>query len=695
MRRLLATVSVFALAAAPAAAQQTPGQNQQQINGLPWTNGMKGLTGAQLQSLFTNINGTFSLYGSLSGTNNWLGAQNFYGTTTFPAGAGQTNIGSVPFPAIGNGATSQAGAGVRAGHLTHPEDDFGAPANTQKVLAYGVTCTSGSTVVSIAAMFTQADVGKNIVVAGCGAAGAPLKSTIQSVGVLGPLTLANQAGTNQSGATLWIAWGNDDAPAINASLARGNPNLILSALHYGIFSQINLPSANKVDIYCAGSEIVALAAMTNMLYQGGNQGSNFDAADGSSINNCNLDGMGIASQNINYQGNDWSFFNMRVSNATVHNILVTGLGEGGHFNTIFAKNDATINASGPTDCLNINYTDNRFIDFNCSLAQNGVVDNSTGTFLTNIHTNLISGLNYSLAGGGGHLSQLYADGVPSSTAAITISGTYYNLNGWYVYSPSGSGQIGVQLTGGATNNRVTQGNGQGVTAVNMVADANGQNWVFDNANTSLIEMGAAEGICFNPYAGCVGDSVALGTYANTVYGGIAVGHGSSAAQNYAIAEGYQAYAQHFGEVVFQAPGAWTYGAGQVGWWMGYATITNTSATRLTGNNVPGTITVASTFGPNVNGSLSAKNCWAEAHSTSSADAAYFTATDALFVRGASGAPTLVSAVTWTQQQATAGATGKVSLTTGVDGTYYTASLSATATSGSWHVKAACQISETD
>ena len=78
MRRLLATVSVFALAAAPAAAQQTPGQNQQQINGLPWTNGMKGLTGAQLQSLFTNINGTFSLYGSISGTNNWLGAQNLY-----------------------------------------------------------------------------------------------------------------------------------------------------------------------------------------------------------------------------------------------------------------------------------------------------------------------------------------------------------------------------------------------------------------------------------------------------------------------------------------------------------------------------------------------------------------------------------------------------------------------------------------
>jgi hypothetical protein len=176
MRRLLATVSVFALAAAPAAAQQTPGQNQQQINGLPWTNGMKDLTGAQLQSLFTNINGTFSLYGSLSGTNNWLGAQNFYGTATFPTGAGQTNIGSVPFSAIGNGATGSASAGVRAGDTPNLLRDYGAHGDALWQ-PFAVTCNSGSGVItfaqtgsSSAPAFSSADVGKTMTVPGCGGA---------------------------------------------------------------------------------------------------------------------------------------------------------------------------------------------------------------------------------------------------------------------------------------------------------------------------------------------------------------------------------------------------------------------------------------------------------------------------------------------------------------------------------------------
>ena len=88
MRRLLATISALALGLASADAQtwQTPGENQQQINGLPW-NGQKMLTGAQFQSLFTNINGTFQLYGSLAGPNNWTGSNAFTGSVTLPGAA--------------------------------------------------------------------------------------------------------------------------------------------------------------------------------------------------------------------------------------------------------------------------------------------------------------------------------------------------------------------------------------------------------------------------------------------------------------------------------------------------------------------------------------------------------------------------------------------------------------------------------
>ena len=63
MRRIFAAFAFIALAiAGPAYAQNTPAQNLAQINSLPWTNGIQRITGANVKSLFTNINGTFSLY---------------------------------------------------------------------------------------------------------------------------------------------------------------------------------------------------------------------------------------------------------------------------------------------------------------------------------------------------------------------------------------------------------------------------------------------------------------------------------------------------------------------------------------------------------------------------------------------------------------------------------------------------------
>ena len=98
MRRLLASVSTIALGLTPAFAQQTPGQNQQQINGINWL-GSKTVTDAELQSLFTNINGTFGLYGSLAGPNTWTNTNTFLGPVTLPTSQALTS------PVISGGLT--------------------------------------------------------------------------------------------------------------------------------------------------------------------------------------------------------------------------------------------------------------------------------------------------------------------------------------------------------------------------------------------------------------------------------------------------------------------------------------------------------------------------------------------------------------------------------------------------------------
>lgn len=108
MRRLLASVSAIALGLTPAFAQQTPGQNQQQINGINWL-GSKTVTGAQLQSLFTNINGTYGLYGSLSGPNIWTNTNTFTGANIHGPQGSETFLGPVTLPTGNPVSASNAG----------------------------------------------------------------------------------------------------------------------------------------------------------------------------------------------------------------------------------------------------------------------------------------------------------------------------------------------------------------------------------------------------------------------------------------------------------------------------------------------------------------------------------------------------------------------------------------------------------
>ena len=69
MRFLITLFWVLALSIAPASAQfyQTPAQNQNQINAVPWTNGLGKVTGQTIYNILSAINQTFNLYQPLSG----------------------------------------------------------------------------------------------------------------------------------------------------------------------------------------------------------------------------------------------------------------------------------------------------------------------------------------------------------------------------------------------------------------------------------------------------------------------------------------------------------------------------------------------------------------------------------------------------------------------------------------------------
>ena len=92
---------------------QTPGEDQAQVNSVPWTNGKGLVTGATIMALLTAIIGTFYLYGPLSGTNVWTGTNAFNGAITFgdPSSA-RANLGaaaadgSSPFTATGAGSVA-------------------------------------------------------------------------------------------------------------------------------------------------------------------------------------------------------------------------------------------------------------------------------------------------------------------------------------------------------------------------------------------------------------------------------------------------------------------------------------------------------------------------------------------------------------------------------------------------------------
>jgi hypothetical protein len=622
--------------------------------------------------------------------------------------AGGDTSGPVATP---TGATTPASLATIASRVLTPED-FGAPADTQRVLVYGVTTTAGSPNVTLAATVSPVDVGKYIVIAGAGASGAPLVSTIAAYLGAGQLRLAANARTTLKAATEWVWWGHDDAAAINAALASNAQEVLLHAQNYGIVSQINLPANRRVHLRCDGATVSSLAPVTQQVMQPGNGAYNFLAAEGSTVDQCRFDGAGISQYNIVHQGANWLFNDLVLRNATVTNLLCNGLCEGNFFSRVYINNDNAVDTSYPAYNIDVEYTDNHFVDVGPQGSTTAsFYNNSNGTYVTNFHADGLAGPAIIINGSQNNFNSVYADGVPSNTAGFQVNGSYNVLSDWHAYVTGGSGQTGATLGSASSYNLVTGGQAQGISQDNVVVQAGGvgngstgSNTVQANGGASYAaNNGCAGGFSAGYQARCATFGVSIGPYTGVGYGGIAIGHTATAYGNGSVALGYApADFSIPGVMIFS--GNQAFGTGnhpQSMHYMMVASVTTTGATRLTtdGN------TAGAGNSPLLNSNVSSAaslNCRMTVHSTTSNDVALFymdgtsTSVPALLTRPYQGALALASGSgTWASGPATSGASGKLTPSVAVDSTNNNVNISVTASSSPWHAVADCWQTEVD
>ncbi len=192
--------------------------------------------------------------------------------------------------------------------------DYGAVCDTQVLRWTEVGIAAGSNTLSVPHGWFQAkDAGKLIVVAGAGARGENLSTKIGSVQSQSQITLVDPAQSSVASQKAYVAYGTDDAPAINAVLAgRSVPAWDLGELHLphgvcGVGSTIVLPGQHDAGPFGHGqvslqgegrgvSWIVALAPMRAVIQEPAgehNQANLFDLG---------LDGSGLADFGADIQG---------------------------------------------------------------------------------------------------------------------------------------------------------------------------------------------------------------------------------------------------------------------------------------------------------------------------------------------------------------------------------------------------------
>ena len=132
--------------------------------------------------------------------------------------------------------------------------DYGATGNT-KLLTTGAISASSNTLTCTGANFTNADVGKVISVAGAGAGGVLLVTTIVSYISATSVTIATAASTIVSAANVY--YGTDDTAAINSAIvaasAAGGGTVWLPPGNYSIATTNGITPKNKVNVIGSGT----------------------------------------------------------------------------------------------------------------------------------------------------------------------------------------------------------------------------------------------------------------------------------------------------------------------------------------------------------------------------------------------------------------------------------------------------------
>ena len=139
-----------------------------------------------------------------------------------------------------------------------------------------MSITSGQNALTVTgASFTAADVGKDIVVPGAGAAAAQLVTTIASYVSTDQVTLTANAGTTLAAASATVIYGSDDTTAIQALITAGGggwvPNgwyMISTTLLFSV-GNVALQGAGYGDLHDTGTQIVAPCRFTWMGALGG------------------------------------------------------------------------------------------------------------------------------------------------------------------------------------------------------------------------------------------------------------------------------------------------------------------------------------------------------------------------------------------------------------------------------------------
>ncbi|MCB1463269.1 MAG: hypothetical protein KDJ90_12785 [Nitratireductor sp.] len=150
---------------------------------------------------------------------------------------------------------------------------FGVQGDAVEVAATASIASGAAALTATGASFTSDDVGKIISVPGAGAGGVALQTTIAAVGSATSVTLADNASTTLSSASVTLTYGTDDSAAFNAALSGGNVHLNVPAGDYIFGSYLRVFAKTWLVLHPAARLLNALTDTYGALFLNGELGN--------------------------------------------------------------------------------------------------------------------------------------------------------------------------------------------------------------------------------------------------------------------------------------------------------------------------------------------------------------------------------------------------------------------------------------